>query len=88
MVRAALDPMDNPRAQQLLEYINAYLAVGRDVPVTLDTPLLSDGLLDSLGVSLLATFMEEELGAPFDGSELRAGRLETVRALIARIGPT
>ena len=87
MVRAAVARMNDPRAQQLLDYIAQYLVVGRDVPLTVDTPLLSDGLLDSLGVSLLATFIEEELGAPFDGSELRAGRLETVRALIARLAP-
>lgn len=70
---------------QLLDFIRRDLLAGRSVDVTLDTPLLSERLIDSMGVTLLAAFVEEEFGVPFDGTELRAGRLETVRALLAAI---
>ena len=49
--------------------------------IGLDTPLLAERIVDSMGVTLLAAFIEEEYGVPFDGTELRQGRLETVRAL-------
>ena len=79
--------MDDPRAPLLLDFVRRYFAVGREAPVTLDTPLLSEGLLDSMGLTLLASFVEEQFGVPFDGTELRAGRHESIRDLLALIGP-
>jgi len=77
--------VDEPGARLLLDFIRRDLLAGRSVELTLDTPLLSDGLVDSMGLTLLAAFIEEEFGVPFDGTELRAGRLETVRALLTTI---
>jgi len=77
--------MDDPHASQLLDFVRQYFGAGRDAPITLDTPLLSEGVLDSMGLTLLASFIEEHFGVPFDGTELRAGRHETVRHLVALI---
>lgn len=79
--------MDDPRASLLLDFVQRYFAAGQDVSVTLDTPLLSQGLVDSMGLTLLAAFVEEQFGVPFDGTELRVGRRETIRDVLALIGP-
>jgi acyl carrier protein len=80
--------MDDPRASALLDFVRHYFAAGREMPVTVDTPLLSEGLLDSMGLTLLAAFVEEQLGVAFDGTELRVGRRETIRDILALIGPS
>ena len=80
--------MDDPRAPLLLDFVRRYCAAGLDAPVTLDTPLLSEGLIDSMGLTLLAAFVEEQFGVPFDGTELRVGRHETIRDLLGLLGPS
>ena len=77
--------MDDPRAARLLEFVGHYIAAGRDVPLTADTPLLTEGVLDSMGIVLLASFIEEQFGVPFDGTELRIGRCESVRDVLQLI---
>jgi len=52
------------------------------VPLTPETRLLSDGLIDSLGAVRLATFVEETFGVRFDDSEIRAGELETIADIV------
>ncbi len=79
--------MDDPRATLLLDFVRRYFAAGHEADVTVDTPLLSQGLVDSMGLTLLAAFVEEQFGVPFDGTELRAGRCETIRDLLALLGP-
>jgi acyl carrier protein len=74
-------PID--RTGPLLDFLERNFRTPADAPITLDTPLLSDQILDSMGITLLAAFIEEQWGIPFDGTELRAGRLETVRAIAA-----
>jgi acyl carrier protein len=77
--------MDDPRAARLLEFVEHYIAAGRDLPITADTPLLTEGILDSMGIVLLASFIEEQFGVPFDGTELRIGRCESVRDVLRLI---
>ena len=80
--------MDDPRAPVLLDFVRRYFAAGREAAVTVDTPLLSEGLLDSMGITLLATFVEEQFSVAFAGTELRIGRRETIRDVLALIGPS
>jgi len=77
--------MDDARASRLLEFIEHYIAAGRNASLTIDTPLLTEGLLDSMGIVLLASFIEEQFGVPFDGTELRIGRCESVRDVLRLI---
>jgi acyl carrier protein len=71
------------RAAALLEFVRRNFAAERPQEVTLDTPLLSEQLVDSVGLTLLAAFVEESFDLPFDGTELRAGRLESIRDIVA-----
>jgi acyl carrier protein len=79
--------VDDPRATLLLDFVRHNFAGDDRESVTLDTPLISQGLIDSMGLTLLAAFVEEQFGVPFDGTELRAGRCETIRDLLELIGP-
>lgn len=74
-------PID--RAAPLLDFLERNFRTPASTPITLDTPLLNEQILDSMGITLLAAFIEEQWGIPFDGTELRTGRLETVRAIVA-----
>jgi acyl carrier protein len=71
------------RAQDVLDFIRRNFATDTTPVITLDTPLLTEQIIDSMGITLLAAFVEERFDVAFDGTELRKGRLETVRGLIA-----
>ncbi|MGH7789596.1 MAG: acyl carrier protein [Candidatus Binatia bacterium] len=77
--------MDDARAQALLDFVRRNFAPQREAEVTLDTPLLSEQWIDSMGVTLLAAYIEETFGVPFDGTELRSERLESIRAIVGLI---
>ena len=74
---------EDARTQALLEFIDRNFATESTPHITLDTPLLSEWLVDSMGITLLAAFVEERFDIAFDGTELRKGRMETVRDLVA-----
>jgi acyl carrier protein len=73
---------EDARTQALLEFIDRNFATESTPQVTVDTPLLSAGIVDSMGITLLAAFVEERFDIAFDGTELRKGRMETVRDLV------
>lgn len=73
--------MNESRAQILLSFVQRNFGTRSSTPITLDTPLLGEKVIDSMGLTLLAAFIEEEFGVIFDGTELRRDRLESVRAL-------
>jgi acyl carrier protein len=75
--------MDGARAQELLEFVQRNFANERTGAITVDTALLTEQIIDSMGITLLAAFVEERFGVTFDGPELRKGRLETVSAIAA-----
>jgi len=72
------------RAAQIIDFIRRSLVPDGDATVTLDTLLLTEGVIDSMGAVMLAAFVEERFGVRFDDTELRAGECETV-ADIARL---
>ena len=75
--------MESARVEALLDFVRRNFASPTGATITADTPLLTDQVLDSLGITLLAAFVEERWSVPFDGTELRKGRVETVRGLAA-----
>lgn len=79
--------MDDARASILLDFVRRNLAIEDADAITLDTPLLSDRLIDSMGITMLAAFIEEQFDVAFDGTELRKGRLESIRDIVAQLGP-
>ena len=77
--------MDERRAALLLDFVRRNFATETSAAITLDTPLLSERIIDSMGITLLAAFIEEQFHVAFDGTELRKGRLETIRAIVAAL---
>ena len=75
--------MPDDDAITLLEFVRLNLSAA-DAAITPTTRLLSEGLVDSMGITLLAAFIEERFGVRFDDTEIRAGGLETI-ADIARV---
>ena len=62
--------------------------VGFDVPLAPDTDLLGDGMLDSLGVLRLATFVDEEYRLEMQPADFVIENFITVSALAAYIHRT
>jgi acyl carrier protein len=77
--------MADDRARVLVEFVRTNLLAGADGPITPQTRLVSDGVLDSMGLVLLAGFIEERFGVRVEDADLRAGELETVADIVALI---
>ncbi|MGQ0670784.1 MAG: acyl carrier protein [Actinomycetota bacterium] len=68
--------------EMILNYIREdILGEGTPPDLTAQTPLLSSGLMDSLGVEQLVLFLEEELGVEFDDPDLSAANFNTVASI-------
>ena len=77
--------MAEDRAAILLEFVSSNLLADERHVLTADTPLVSERVVDSMGVVMLAAFVEERFGARIDDGDLRAGELETVNDILALI---
>lgn len=75
--------MADAREQALLDFVRCNFQTETAPEIDLDTPLLGAQIVDSMGITLLAAYIEEYFDVPFDGTELRRGRLETVRGIAA-----
>lgn len=69
----------------LVEYVRSQLLVDPDRPLDADTPLISEGLVDSMGLVMLAAFVEERFGARIEDADFRAGSLESIRDVVELI---
>ena len=70
---------------ELLAFVREQLPEEQRSRVSPTTQLITEGLLDSMGIVLVAAFVEERFGVTLDNAELRAGRTESVAAVAARI---
>jgi acyl carrier protein len=64
--------------------LGAYLAsngLANGGAIGLDDDLLADGVIDSMGVMELVSFIEDELGLPIDDSEIVPENFRSLRAL-------
>jgi acyl carrier protein len=72
--------------RRLADFVVGELIYGADVaPLTVDTRLLKDGLLDSLSLRLLVEFIEQEFDVFFDEDELLPQNFETLRSIASVI---
>ncbi len=57
--------------------------LGGDAPADLtdETPLLSSGLVDSIGLEQLLFFFEDELGLTIEDADLKAAHFETISSI-------
>jgi len=67
------------------EFVRSRLLADGAQPLTPETRLLTEGLIDSLGVTVLTAFLEERFDVYLDGSEIRAGGTETIREIAALV---
>jgi acyl carrier protein len=75
--------MGDPRSAVLERYIRTKLVARPVTSLADDTPLRGDGLVDSMGMVLLATFVEQEFGVTVDNGDVRAGELDTIARILA-----
>jgi len=73
------------RARELVNFVRTNLLPGAPEAITSETRLLGDGLVDSMGLVLLAGFIEERFGVRLDDADLRAGELETIADILALV---
>ncbi len=69
-------------AAKIMEFVLQELLPGED-PSHLDedTPLLSTGVLDSVGIVMLIAFLEQRFGVVVHAREIRPDRFETIAAI-------
>ncbi len=77
--------MPDARIAAVVEFLHTALMVDAGSPIHAETPLVSSGLLDSMGVVMLAAFVEERFGVRLSDDDVRAGGVDTIAALLALI---
>lgn len=76
--------VDSPYAPELLEFIRTeFLSAEDRASLTLDTPLLESGVLDSLRVAVLLSYSRDELGVQVPLTKMDAQNFATVRTICA-----
>jgi acyl carrier protein len=77
--------MAEVRARKLEQFIRSNLMPDPNALLDLDTSLVDNGSLDSMGATLLAAFVEEQFGVMAGDTAIAAGRLDTMRRVLALI---
>ena len=75
---------------ELIVLINTEITLDPSSPVGVDTDLLLTGLVDSLGVVQLVSWLEDRLGAEIDPVDVVLENFQTVERMVAfaqRFGP-
>ena len=74
-------------AQSIMDFILSEFLQGEDPRnLTLQTPLVSGGILDSMAILRLASFIEEKFGVVIEPHEMDAEHMETVERLSHLLG--
>jgi acyl carrier protein len=77
----------NEIKQQIHEFLYELLPAGRSVNVLDDTPLRTSGLVDSMGMLQIVSFIEQEFGIQveaYEASERNFDRIEDIAAFIRK----
>lgn len=76
----------SPIHDQIMQFITEHFLQG-DASATLlpMTPLVSGGILDSLGVLELVAFLESTFGVEFEAHEVSRDRLDTIADIEALV---
>lgn len=73
---------DSPYGAALLEFVRTEFMSDQDrASLTLDTPLLESGVLDSLRVAVLLSYVRDQLGVHVPLSKMDARNFATVRQI-------
>jgi acyl carrier protein len=69
----------------LAGFLRQMSPAAKSVPLTEETQLLASGILDSLGILQLMSFLSDELGIAIDDDDFTLDNFETIGSLIAFI---
>ena len=61
--------------------VSEFLAGTKPEEVSVDQPLMSSGIIDSVGTMKLVLFLERSFGIDIEAQDITAGRLDTLRAI-------
>jgi acyl carrier protein len=61
--------------------VGEFLAGTKPEEVSEDQPLISSGIIDSVGTMKLVLFLERSFGIDIEAQDIAAGRLNTLRAI-------
>lgn len=74
-------------ARTVKEYILEEFLPGENPDaLTPSTPLITGGILDSIGTVELVAFLEEQYGIEFEAHEMGPDHLNTIEAIAALVG--
>lgn len=74
--------LSEPDIQERLQaFAASEFGANRSTPVGLDDGLLAEGIIDSMGVMQLVSFVEETLGVAVDDEEIVPENFASLRAL-------
>ena len=74
--------------EALLAFVRRELLKGKADDLTVDTPLLELGIIDSFSIFAVLAFIESELGVTISPESLEAGQLASVRAIAKTVAET
>lgn len=77
------DPDHDELAAALLALINTEVSLDPSEEVVADTDLLLTGLVDSLGVVQIVSWLEDRLGIEIDPSDVVLENFQTVELMLA-----
>ena len=66
---------------RLREFVSSQFPVARNLELTADQPLLTSGIIDSMGTLEVVTFIETEFGIVLTDEEMLDGNFETLQKM-------
>ena len=73
---------DSSTADKLIIFIKKEFVDDPKIVITIDTKLISDGIIDSFSLVSLQTFIEKELGKKIPAPKITTKSFDTVRQMI------
>lgn len=74
-------------ARTVKDFILRQFLPGEDADALSDsTPLITGGILDSIGTIQLVSFLETQYGVQFEAHEISPEHLDTIAAITATVG--
>lgn len=71
--------------EKLLEFIRNEFLDDQDIDISVDTKLVSSGIVDSFSLVSLQTFIEREFGKLIPAPRMTVDRFDTIRQIVAVI---
>ena len=77
--------MADERLQILADFLRSSWLVDPSCQLTPDTHLLTETLIDSMGMVMLIAFVEERFGVRVQDADLRGGKVDTIADILALV---